>query len=117
MSINFLDPIYYDIDTINPEAPNKPLLKELYNRMNAQNERLWEFFTEMTESPDYKPMRAEAVKPRTLRKKKGKGKKRQYKLCKLTGRLVKKAQSIDNEESEEFEAGYKDFLANEFGDS
>ena len=117
MTINFLDPIYYDINTIHPDAPNKPLLRELYQRMNDQNERLWEFFTDMVESPQYKPMKAEAIKPRTLRKKKGKGKKRQYKLCKLTGRLVKKAQSIDNEDSEEFEAGYKDFLANEFGTS
>jgi len=117
MSINFLDPIYYDINDIHPEAPNKPLLKELFNRMNEQNERLWEFFTDMVESPDYKPMRAEAVKPRTLRKKKGKGKKRQYKLCKTTGRLVKKPQSIDDPDSEEFETGYKDFLKEEFGGS
>ena len=117
MSTNFLDPVYYDINSIHPDAPNKPLLEELFERENAQNERLWEFFTEMVESPGYKPMKAEAIKPRTLRKKKGKRKHREYTLCKETGRMVKKSRPVDNPDSEEFEAGYKDFLANEFGDS
>ena len=116
-SANFLDPQYYDINDIHPDAPNKPLLRELYQRMNDQNERLWEFFTEMVESPQYKPMKAEAIKPRTLRKKKGKRKHREYTLCKETGRMIKKSRPIDNEESEEFEAGYKDFLKEEFGAS
>ena len=47
-SINFLDPIYYDVATIPADAPNKALLVELYQRMNEQNERLWMFFPEMT---------------------------------------------------------------------
>ena len=69
MPTNFLDPVYYDINDIHPDAPNKPLLKELFERENAQNERLWEFFTEMIEDPQWKAMKAEAIKPRTLRKK------------------------------------------------
>ena len=105
MSINFLDPIYYDVSEISEDAPNKALLVELYERMNAQNERLWEFFTEMTESPSYKPMSAESIKPRTLRKKKAKKK------------AAEKPQSIDNPESEEFMTGYKEFLKDEFGQS
>ncbi len=116
-STNFLDPQYYDINDIHPDAPNKPLLRELYKRMNDQSERLWEFFTDMVESPGYKPMTVNSIKPRTLRKKKGKGKTKQYSLCKLTGRLVKKSGTVDDPDSEEFEAGYKDFLKEEFGNS
>ena len=103
MSINFLDPVYYDINDIHPDAPNKPLLKELYERMNEQNERLWMFFTELAEDPDHKRMTAEAVKPRQHRKK---FKKRQEQ--------ARKARAIDDVKSAEFEAGYKEFLANEF---
>ena len=55
MTTNFLDPIFYDVSDIPEDAPNKPLLRELYERENAQNERLWMFFTEMVESADYKP--------------------------------------------------------------
>jgi len=115
--IDFLNPNYYDVDAIPDDVPNKPLLIELYNRMNEQNERLWMFFTEMTESPGYKPMRAEAVKPRTLRKKKGSAKRREFSLCKVTGRMIKKSRPVDDPDSEEFEAGYKEFLKDEFGDS
>tara|TARA_B100000282_G_scaffold254416_1_gene199983 strand:+ start:2174 stop:2575 length:402 start_codon:yes stop_codon:yes gene_type:complete len=103
MTTNFLDPIFYDVSDIPEDAPNKPLLRELYERENAQNERLWMFFTEMIESPGYKPMSAASIKPRTLRKKK-----------KATSQQVDKPRAIDNPDSEEFEAGYKDFLATEF---
>ena len=105
MSINFLDPLYYDIDDIHPEAPNKALLEELFTRMNDQNERLFYFFTEMVESPDYKPMKAEAIKPRQHRKKRKKPKQ------------AEKPRNIDDPESEEFMAGYKEFLKEEFGGS
>ena len=105
MSTNFLDPVYYDINDIHPDAPNKPLLKELFERENAQNERLWEFFTEMTEDPQWKAMKAEAIKPRQHRKKRKKPKQ------------AEKPRTIDDPESEEFMAGYKAFLKEEFGDS
>jgi DUF1009 family protein len=100
--INFLDPIFYDVTEISEEAPNKALLTELYERMNAQNERLWEFFTEMIESPGYKPMSANSIKPRTLRKKKA---------------TAPKVKPIDNPDTEEFMEGYKAFMKEEFGDS
>ena len=103
--IDFLNPNYYDVDAIPDDVPNRPLLVELFERMNAQNERLWEFFTEMVESPDYKPMKAEAIKPRQHRKKRKKPKQ------------AEKPRSIDDPESEEFMAGYKEFLKEEFGDS
>jgi len=103
MSTNFLDPVYYDINDIHPDAPNKPLLKELFERENEQNERLWMFFTEMAEDPDHKRMTAEAVKPRQHRKK---FKKRQER--------ERKAQAVDDVKSEAFEAGYKAFLKEEF---
>tara|TARA_Y100000114_G_C11721608_1_gene308785 strand:- start:365 stop:712 length:348 start_codon:yes stop_codon:yes gene_type:complete len=103
--IDFLNPNYYDVSEIPDDVPNKPLLVELYERMNEQNERLWMFFTEMTESPDYKPMSAESIKPRTLRKKKAKKP------------AAEKPRAIDNPESEEFMAGYKEFLKDEFGQS
>jgi len=105
MSTNFLDPVYYDVNDIHPDAPNKPLLKELFERENAQNERLWEFFTEMTEDPQWKAMKAEAIKPRQHRKKRKKPKQ------------AEKPRTIDDPESEEFMAGYKAFLKEEFGDS
>lgn len=105
MSTNFLDPVYYDINDIHPDAPNKPLLEELFERENAQNERLWEFFTEMTEDPQWKAMKAEAIKPRQHRKKRKKPKQ------------AEKPRTIDDPESEEFMAGYKAFLKEEFGDS
>ena len=103
--IDFLNPNYYDVSEIPDDVPNKPLLVELYERMNEQNERLWMFFTEMTESPDYKPMSAESIKPRTLRKKKAKKP------------ATEKPRAIDNPESEEFMAGYKEVLKDEFGQS
>jgi len=102
MTTNFLDPVYYDVSAIPEDAPNKPLLRELYERENAQNERLWMFFTEMIESSDYKPMTAASIKPRTLRKKR------------KAPEQPKKLRPIDNPDSDAFEAGYKDFLANEF---
>jgi len=104
--IDFLNPEFYDVSDINPEAPNKPLLEELFERENAQNERLWMFFTEMSEDPQHKRMTAESIKPRQHRKK---FKKRQEQ--------ARKARAIDDIKSEEFEAGYKEFLANEFDQS
>ncbi len=115
--IDFLNPEYYDVSDITDDMPNKELLTSLFERMNEQNERLWMFFTEMNEDPGHKRMTAEAIKPRTLRKKKGKRKPREYTLCKETGRLIKKSRPVDNQDSEEFEAGYKEFLANEFNQS
>ena len=105
MSTNFLDPVYYDVNDIHPDAPNKPLLRELFERENAQNERLWEFFTEMTEDPQWKAMSSEAIKPRQHRKKRKKDKQ------------PEKPRNIDDPESEEFMTGYKEFLKEEFGDS
>jgi len=109
MSINFLDPIFYDVADIHPEAPNKPLLIELFNRMNEQNERLWEFFTEMTEDPEWKPMKAMAIKPRQHRPKHKKHMNRKAQL--------QKARSIDKVDSDEFMEGYKAFIKDEFGNS
>ena len=103
--INFLDPIYYYISEVPDDVPNRAHLEALFDRMNEQNERLWEFFTDMVESPDYKPMKAEAIKPRQHRKKRKKPKQ------------AEKPRTIDDPESEEFMAGYKAFLKEEFGDS
>ena len=103
--INFLDPEYYDISEVPEDTPNIPLLTNLFNRMNEQNERLWEFFTDMIESPDYKPMTARQIKPRTLRKKKAKRKP-----------PTEKPRSIDDVDSEEFMTGYKAFMKDEFGE-
>jgi hypothetical protein len=99
MTTNFLDPTFYDVSAIPEDTPNKALLAELYERENAQNERLWMFFTEMTESPGYKPMSANSIKPRTLRKKKA---------------VASKPKAIDNPDSSEFMDGYKKFMAEEF---
>ena len=115
-TINFLDPIFYDISDVPDDVPNRAHLEALFDRMNEQNERLWEFFTDMVESPTYRPMKAEAIKPRSLRRKR-KPNKNQYKLCEHTGRYVKKSPAVDDPDSEEFMAGYKEFLKEEFGDS
>ena len=104
--INFLDPIYYDISEVPDDVPNRAHLEALFDRMNEQNERLWEFFTEMTEDPQWKAMKAEAIKPRQHRKKR-----------KAKKPKAEKSRSIDDPESEEFMAGYKAFLKEEFGDS
>ena len=105
-TINFLDPIFYDISDVSDDVPNKPLLTELFNRMNEQNERLFYFFTEMTEDPGWKAMKAEAIKPRQHRKK---FKKKQAQ--------AKKPRPIDEVDSDEFMEGYKAFMKEEFGDS
>ena len=102
-SINFLDPEYYDVADIHPDAPNKPLLEELFARMNEQNERLWEFFTEMTEDPQWNAMTAEAIKPRQQRKY---FKKRKAKALK---ELARSQELSEDEDS----AGYKQFLKDE----
>ena len=106
MTINFLDPNFYDVADIPADAPNKALLIELYERMNEQNERLFYFFTEMTEDPGWKPMKAEAIKPRTLRKKV------RQKMAK-----AEKARAVDKVDSTEFMEGYKAFIKEEFGNS
>ena len=96
--INFLDPIYYDVSAIPEDAPNKALLAELYQRMNEQNERLWMFFTEMTEDPGHVRMKNEFIKPRQHR---ASYKKRKAKSLKA------------KEEKEADELGYKAFLKEE----
>ena len=101
--INFLDPEYYDISEVSGATPDIDLLTDLFDRMNAQSERLWEFFTEMIESPDYKPMTARSIIPRTLRKKKAKKKP-----------PTEKPRAIDDPDSEEFMTGYKEFMKDEF---
>ena len=104
-SINFLDPNYYDVAAIPADAPNKALLVELYERMNEQNERLFYFFTEMTEDPQWKRMSAESIKPRQHRKK---FKKRQQ---------AAKSRPVDKVDSPEFMEGYKAFMKEEFNAS
>lgn len=111
--IDFLNPEFYDVSDIHPEAPNKSLLKELFERENAQNERLWMFFTEMSEDPRHKRMTAESIKPRTLRKKFGTKPKASNDRNTMKGRFG--MMSYDEKESDD--AGYKEFLANEFDQS
>ena len=94
--INFLDPEYYDISEVSEDTPDIDLLTDLFNRMNEQNERLWE-------SPDYKPMTARSIMPRTLRKKKAKKKP-----------PSEKPRSIDDVDSDEFMQGFKAFMKDEF---
>ena len=102
MTTNFLDPIYYDVSEIPEDTPNKALLAELYQRENEQNERLFYFFTEMVEDPQWKPMSANSIKPRTLRRKKA---------------AAPKPKAIDKVDSDEFMEGYKNFMKEEFNAS
>ena len=94
-SINFLDPIYYDVADITDDMPNKPLLIELFEAMNEQNERLWVFFEDIDEDPGHVAMKLDFIKPRTLRKK------------------FKKKASQKRKDKEADEAGYKNFLKEE----
>ena len=103
MPVNFLDPIYYDVADITDDMPNKDLLVELFERMNAQNERLWMFFTEMTEDPGHVVMKNEFIKPRQHR---AKYKKRKAKAI--------EPKPIDNVDSDDFIEGYKSFMKEEF---
>ena len=100
--MNFLSPTFYDVADITDDMPNKPLLIELFEAMNEQNERLWMFFEDIDEDPDHKRMKLEFVKPRQHR---AKFKKK---------RKAKEIQPIDNVDSEEFMAGYKTFIKDEF---
>ena len=104
MSINFLDPIYYDVADITDDMPNKPLLEELFARMNEQNERLWMFFTDMCEDPEHKRMKLEFIKPRQHRKK--------YKArkAKMKAENARREQLMDRDEDG---SGYKQFLQDE----
>ena len=104
--MDFLNPIFYDVADITDDMPNKPLLIELYEAMNEQNERLWMFFEEIDEDPQHKVMKPSFIKPRQHRRK---TKKRKTKELKPLG--------IDNEDSEEFMEGYKSFLKEEFSQS
>ena len=106
MTINFLDPNYYDVAAIPEDAPNKALLIELYERMNEQNERLFYFFTEMTEDPGWKRMSAASIKPRQHRKK------RMH-----PNHVSRKPRAVDEVDSTEFMEGYKAFMKEEFGNS
>ena len=98
LMIDFLNPNFYDVSDIPADAPNKALLVELYQRMNEQNERLWMFFTEMTEDPGHVTMKNEFIKPRQHR---ASYKKRKAKAMKA------------REEKEVDESGYKAFLKEE----
>ena len=98
LMIDFLNPNFYDVSDIPADAPNKALLVELYQRMNEQNERLWMFFTEMTEDPGHVAMKNEFIKPRQHR---ASYKKRKAKAMKA------------REEKEVDESGYKAFLKEE----
>jgi len=102
MSINFLDPIYYDVADIHPDAPNKPLLEELFARMNEQNERLWMFFTDMCHAPEHKRMKPEFIKPRQHRA--------SFKKRKAKAERARQERLL---EAEEDNAGYKQFLKDE----
>ena len=104
--MNFLNPTFYDVADITDDMPNKPLLAELYEEMNAQNERLWMFFEEIDEDPGHVAMKETFIKPRQHRRK---AKKRKAIEVKPLG--------IDNEDSEEFMTGYKSFLKEEFTQS
>ena len=104
--MDFLNPNYYDVADITDDMPNKPLLIELFEEMNAQNERLWMFFEDIDEDPGHVAMKTAFIKPRQHR---AKTKKRKAKEIKPLG--------IDNEDSEEFMAGYKSFLKEEFSQS
>tara|TARA_R110000824_G_scaffold11435_3_gene49914 strand:+ start:1997 stop:2389 length:393 start_codon:yes stop_codon:yes gene_type:complete len=98
--MNFLSPIYYDVADITDDMPNKPLLTELYEEMNAQNERLWMFFEEIDEDPDHVAMKEVFVKPRQHRPK--------YQKRKAAAAANRRAI-----EKEEDERGYKEFLKDE----
>lgn len=101
--MDFLNPTFYDVADITDDMPNKPLLIELFQAMNEQNERLWMFFEEIDEDPQHKVMKPTFIKPRTLRRKRAANKKK-YSRDLATGRMVEK---------DEDEAGYKNFLKEE----
>ena len=100
--MNFLNPTFYDVADITDDMPNKPLLAELYEEMNAQNERLWMFFEEIDEDPGHVAMKETFIKPRQHRPSYQKRKEEMEK--KRVARL---------EQQEEDSAGYKQFLKDE----
>ena len=100
--MDFLNPEYYDAKTIHPDAPKKALLIELFELMNEQNERLWMFFEDIDEDPGHVKMKPSFIKPRQHRR---------------SVRKAKKPRAIATVASEEFEAGYKNFLKEEFTQS
>ena len=120
--MDFLNPTFYDVADITDDMPNKALLTELYERMNEQNERLWMFFEEIDEDPECVAMKPAFIKPRQHRSTYGKQRNVRHKspLSSL-GRFgilgSNDKHPLDNPDSEEFEAGYKSFLQDEFANS
>ena len=98
--MNFLNPTFYDVADITDDMPNKPLLAELYEEMNAQNERLWMFFEDIDEDPGHVAMKETFIKPRQHRPK--------YNERKAAAE--KRRRAIEKEEDER---GYKEFLKEE----
>ena len=101
--MDFLNPNFYDVADITDDMPNKPLLIELFEEMNAQNERLWMFFEDIDEDPGHVAMKTAFIKPRQHR---AKYKKRKAKAI--------EPKPIDNVDSDEFMEGYKSFMKEEF---
>ena len=104
--MDFLNPNFYDVADITDDMPNKPLLIELYEAMNEQNERLWMFFEEIDEDPQHKVMKPSFIKPRQHRRK-----------AKRQPAKPIKPRTVDDVDSEEFMTGYKAFLKEEFSQS
>jgi len=111
--IDFLNPEYYDVNGIHPDAPNKPLLRELFARMNDQNERLWMFFTELAEDPEHKKFGYAEIMHWKARANYHRSQGNARKAARLEKRMaLEEAKSADHDEK--FMDGYKEFLASEF---
>jgi len=90
--MDFLNLPRYDVT-----STTDPVLKELYQLSNEQNERLEWFFLDIETDPDHKAMKLEFIKPRQHRAK------------------SKRRSSVERKRAEQAadERGYKNFLKEE----
>ena len=112
--INFLNPIRY-AETVEAYADqrNPEFLVEIAKKMNAQSDRLEFLFMDIVTNPKHQSIEYKDILPWRQRVDylKSQGQARAAKRLAIA-EAAKEAKALDNDE--EFQAGYKEFLASEF---
>lgn len=112
--INFLNPTIYPETLEAYEGQRNPeLLVELAKAMNAQSERLEFLFMDIVTNPKHQSIEYKDILPWRQRVDylKSQGQARAAKRLEIA-EAAKEAKSFDDDE--EFQSGYKEFLASEF---
>ena len=112
--INFLNPIRY-AETVEAYADqrNPEFLVEIAKKMNAQSDRLEFLFMDIVTNPKHKGIEYKDILPWRQRAEymRSQGQARAAKRLEIA-EAAKEAKALDSDE--EFQEGYKEFLASEF---